>query len=150
MTKIFFGCSMRGGFQNVSQEDLRNIVASIESLGHTLMSKHQTSINFTAEESPYSAQEIHDRDYHWLEGAELGVFEISNPSLGAGGEISDMTHMQKPVLCIYKKEVEPVVSAYIVGKANSPHIKSKFVCQSYESLEEAKRVIQKFINSCEQ
>ena len=145
MVKIFFGCSMRGGFGKVTQDDLRSMVDVIEELGYTLMSRHQTSATFDEDEAPLTNQQIHDRDYKWLLGADMAVFEISNPSLGAGGEISDMSHLGKPILCIYQKELEGKVSAYILGKKGSEFIKSKFEIASYENVSEAKEIIRKFV-----
>ena len=63
MAKIFFGCSMMGGYHEVTQDDLRHIVDTIESLGHKLISRHQTSPTFITDESKFTKQEIHDRDY---------------------------------------------------------------------------------------
>lgn len=145
MVKIFFGCSMRGGFPHTSQDELRQLADIIETIGGKLMSRHQVSPTFSDEESAFAARDIHDRDYDWLLGAELGVWEISNPSLGVGSEISDFIYQGKPVLCLYKKELEKTLSAYISGKQGSKHVKTPFQCSSYDSMAEAKTIIQKFV-----
>ena len=144
--KVFFGCSMRGGQAAVSREDLARFPVMIEELGCELASKHQTEKGVIQKENLLSKTEIHDRDYQWILASACGVFEISNPSLGVGGEISDMLHEGKPVLCLYKKELEASVSAYILGKDGSLiPFKGRCECRSYETLEEAKSIIGVFL-----
>lgn len=84
MTKIFFGCSMRGGYANASREELVKLRNSIEELGLELVSRHQLKEGIFEEENKLASEEIHDRDYNWLREADAGIFEISNPSLGTG------------------------------------------------------------------
>lgn len=145
--KVFFGCAMRGGQSVVSREDLALFPVLIEELGHELASKHQTEKGILQKEDLLTKSEIHDRDYGWILESECGVFEISNPSLGVGGEISDMLHEGKSVLCLYKKEVEKSVSAYILGKdGSSMPFKAKCECHAYESMEDAKLIIRTFFD----
>lgn len=145
MMEIYFGCSMRGGFGSVSQDDLRKLQRAIKELGHELITEHQTSATFRADEAPHTNSYIHDRDYDYLLRARLGIFEISNPSLGVGGEISDMIHLRKPVLCLFRRGLEENVSAYIQGKKGSKHVMTPFECLAYESSEDAKDKIKRFI-----
>lgn len=147
MVEVYFGCSMRGGFKGVPQDELRKIQQSIKELGHSLVTEHQTSPTFEKEESVYTNTYIHDRDYGYLLKAEIGIFEISNPSSGVGGEISDMTHLGKPVFCLFKKGLEQVVSAYIQGKRGSKYVKTIFECYAYKSIEDAKNKIKEFIEA---
>jgi len=107
---------MRGGFNSVSQDELRELQSSVKELGHQLVTEHQTSPTFELDESPHTTTQIHDRDYGFLLKAKIGIFEISNPSLGVGGEISDMIHLGRPVLCLFKRGLEESVSAYTQGK----------------------------------
>ncbi|MCK5176263.1 MAG: NUDIX domain-containing protein [Candidatus Aenigmarchaeota archaeon] len=144
MSKIFFACSMRGGCEKVKQDDLREIAFILKSLGHTLISEHQTDNDFFNQESAFSATEIFQRDYCWIMECDYIIAEITNPSLGVGGEISDASALEKPVLCLYKKKEEKSISAYIRGKANSiftPTIKS----ESYCDLDELKSKTENFI-----
>ena len=137
---------MRGGFGLVSQDDLRQLQRSVKDLGHQLVTEHQTSPTFKTDEAPNTNTHIHDRDYSFLVRARIGIFEISNPSLGVGGEISDMIHLGKPVLCLLKKGLEANVSAYTQGKQGSEYISTPFECYSYESVEEAKNKMRQFID----
>ncbi|MDO8648105.1 MAG: hypothetical protein Q7R70_06895 [Candidatus Diapherotrites archaeon] len=146
MARIFFACSMRGGFGNVSQDKLRQIPELIESLGHSLVSKHQVSKTFSQDEVQLTEVQIHDRDVKFLLNAEYVIAEISNPSLGVGGEISDANWRNKPVLCIYQSSVKDSISAYIMGMAGS-----KFTplveCVSYSSISELGKKISDFIKA---
>jgi len=145
MVKIFFGCSMRGGHDEVSKKELVKFPDIIEELGFELASKHQTQPGIIKRENKLTKTAIHDRDYNWLIESDIGIFEISNPSLGVGGEISDMIHLSKPVLCLFKKGLKDKVSAYIQGKKSSQHVKVSFECYSYENLEDAKNKIKQFV-----
>lgn len=145
MVRIYFGCSMRGGFSAVSQEEIRGIHLVVKEIGHELASEHQSSSTFQTDEAPYSNVHIHDRDYGFLKSSEMGIFEISNPSLGVGGEISDMIAMRKPVLCLFKKGLEDKVSAYTQGKQGSKYVETPFECYAYESVEDAKKKMSHFI-----
>lgn len=118
----------------MAQEELRKIPDIIEALGLVLISRHQTSENFMENESKLTEQEIHDRDYRWLKEADLVIAEITNPSLGVGAEIADAVNLGIPVLCVYKKEYEHQISAYIRGKAG-------VVCRAYSDYEELRRII---------
>jgi len=135
---------MLGGYDRVSRDELAKIPDIIEGLGHELASRHQTRPGITEEENKRGKPEIHDRDYTWEMESDMGLFEISNPSLGAGGEISDMVHMGKPVLCLFKRGLEKMVSNYTQGKQGSQFVKTPFECHAYETLGELKEKIREF------
>ena len=145
MKKVFFGCSMRGGYASLNREELIKVRNLIEPLGHKLVSKHQLENGILERESRLSPKEIHDRDYNWLKEADLCVFEISNPSLGTGGEISDALGLEKPVLCLFRKGLSAGVSAYIRGKQGSKFVKARFECRAYNGLEEARAILEEFL-----
>lgn len=109
---------MRGGHDSVSREELARLPDVIEELGYTLMSRHQTQEGIVEQENKLDPVDIHDRDYQWLRDADVGIFEITNPSLGVGAEIADMIHEGKPILLLYQGD-EQGLSAYIRGKATS-------------------------------
>lgn len=146
MVKIFFGCSMMGGYNAVPKEELAKLANAIEELGHTLASRHQTQ-DWIRTEAKLTQTDIHDRDFKWGIESDIGIFEISNPSLGVGGEISDMTHMGKPVLCLFKKDLKNNVSAYTRGKMGSQYIKTPFEVYAYTTIEDAKDKIKEFVES---
>lgn len=140
MVKIYYGCSIRGGHNNVPIEELAYIVHEIKDLGYSLMSELSDKGKFIVDKDA----EVHDLDYSWMIKADAGIFEISNPSLGVGAEISDMVNLKKPVLCLYKGGLKKI-SRYITGKMNSKYVKSPILVYEYQTLGEAKYVIKKFI-----
>lgn len=144
MAHIFFGCSMRGGRHFVSRAELAEIANAIEASGHSLATYHQTKPGVLAEENAYSEVFIHDREYRRLQAADCGIFEVSNPSLGVGAEISDMIAMKKPVLCLYRKDLERNISAHIRGKEGSEFITTPYECYGYESLEGIRKKVGDF------
>lgn len=143
--KVFFGCSIRGGHELVSLEELQEISNIIESLGYQLVSKHQTESGIIAKEDLLPDTQIHDRDYRWIIEVDVGIFEITNHSTGAGCEISDMIHLGKPVLCLYKRALEKSVSSYAKGKQGSVYVKTPFSRYAYIMIAEIKPIIKQFI-----
>jgi 2'-deoxynucleoside 5'-phosphate N-hydrolase len=144
--RIYFGCSMRGGYAKVSREALAAIQSSICAAGCELASDHPTRPGVLAEEARLANVEIHDRDYHWLSESDAGIFEISNPSLGVGAEIADMLHLQKPVLLLVRKGLEQEVSAYVQGKAGSKYVRPRVRLCSYGNIIEARAGIDDFLS----
>lgn len=136
--RVFFSCSMRGGFSKLAQAELQKIPDLLEALGLELLSRHQTRADFMASESRLSEQQIHDRDYQWLRKAELVVAEITNPSLGVGAEIADAVRLGIPVLAVYRREYEQEISAYIRGKAG-------VLCRPYSDMTDLQEIIRAFI-----
>jgi len=143
--KVFFGCSMRGGHTATSQEELTKLSDTIEELGCKLVSKHQTQVGIVQKEDKLATFQIHDRDYRWETKSDIGIFEISNPSLGVGGEISDMIYQRKPVLCLFKKGLDKSISAYTRGKQGSQFVNTPFECHAYKTMKDAKQKIILFI-----
>ena len=82
--RVFFSCSMRGGFGRLAQDELRKIPDILEEQGMTVISRHQTREKFMDSESQLTDRAIHDRDYGWLKEADIVIAEITNPSLGVG------------------------------------------------------------------
>ena len=114
--------------------------------GRSLMSKHQTSSEFKKEENAHTDLQIHDRDYEWLMDCDLVIAEISNPSLGVGGEISDAINFKKPVLMIFQEEIDKeFISAYSRGKVGSRFVNCVTECKGYKNMEDLKEVIIDFL-----
>ncbi len=128
---------MRGGYPLASKKELILIQDIIENLGFQLTTKHQTEKEVFEKENKMTPKEIYQRDLNWIKESDFCIFEISNPSLGVGAEISDALNLGKPVLCLSKKNLKGNVSAYIKGKAS---------CFGYGNLEEIKEKIILFTN----
>ncbi len=147
---VYFGCSMLGGYAVVSREELAGFPKLIKELGFGLASDHQTQSGVLEREATLEPTFIHDRDYEWLLGSDVGVFEISNPSLGVGSEISDMIASGKPILMLFKHGLADKISSYLRGKAGSKHVTCHLECHPYKDLDEAGIRIKAFIDSVQQ
>jgi hypothetical protein len=147
VVKVFFGCSLRGGYQIISREKIVEIVKKIESLGHILATKHQIDPLIFEKQKNFTMVEIHDLEYSRMIESDVGIFEVTNPSLGVGSEVSDMVYMGKPVLCLYKRDMQNLVSAQILGKEGSRHVIGVYECHAYETLDELVEIIIRFIET---
>jgi hypothetical protein len=143
---VYFGCSMLGGYSAVSREEIARLHKLIAQMGYRLASDHQTQPGVLEREAKLEPAFIHDRDYQWLLDSEVGIFEISNPSLGVGSEISDMISAYKPVLMLYKQGLKEKISAYLRGKVGSKYVTCPVECHAYSDLDDAGRRIKAFID----
>jgi len=147
---VYFGCSMHGGYALVSSQDIAGFPKLIRNLGYRLASDHQLQPGVLEREAKLEPVFIHDRDYQWLLDSDVGVFEISNPSLGVGSEISDMIYAGKPLLLLFKQGLEERISAYLRGKAGSKYVACPVECHPYKDLDDARSRIKVFIDSVQQ
>lgn len=144
---VYFGCSMLGGYAAVCREEIALLHKRITELGYRLASDHQTQPGILEQEAKLEPSLIHDRDYEWLLDSDVGVFEISNPSLGVGSEVSDMIYAGKPVLMLFKHGLEDKVSSYIRGKVGSRYVSCPVECHGYRDLQDAGERINAFIDA---
>ena len=137
--KVFFSCSMQGG--RLYLEDYKQIMNLIESLGLSLLTKHQIADEKTLSDMKFrlTPKGIYEFDLNCMREADFIIAEISNPSLGVGAEITDAIHLNKPVLCIFRKEVEGSLSNYVRGNP-------KLEFFGYQNMEELKEKILNFSN----
>ncbi len=140
--KVFFACSMRGGQGVVDQEYLRQIPEVLKELGLELVSEHQTQEGIIQKEDELTPADIHDRDYTWIKDSDVLIAEISNPSLGVGGEISDAIPFGRPVLAIYQQAPNKV-SAYARGKLD---VYDKGYHVQYKSLDGLRDIVSGFMD----
>jgi len=138
---------MLGGYAAVSKEEIARLQKRIAELGYRLASDHQTQPGVLEREAKMEPRLIHDRDYRWLLDSDVGVFEISNPSLGVGSEISDMIYAGKPLLMLFKHGLEDKISSYIRGKVGSKYVSCPIECHDYSHLHDAGDQIKAFIDA---
>jgi len=79
------------------------------------------------------ARVVYDTDLEMLNGSDLVVAYLGEPSLGVGAEIAIALHNQTPILALY--EDERVVSRFLIGLLERYGRAS--IC-SYRTLDEAK------------
>jgi len=142
MKKAFFACSMRGGYSSVSFEFLQQIPQALKDMGFELASEHQTQPDIIQKESLLPNALIYQRDISLLKQSDTLIAEMSNPSMGVGGEITDAISLGKPVLGLYQIPQDKV-SSYILGKIEG-HSKGRHA--HYTDLRDLKLKIKDFIN----
>ncbi|MFH0761910.1 MAG: nucleoside 2-deoxyribosyltransferase [Bacteroidota bacterium] len=135
---IYFCGSIRGGRQDAKLYN--DLIEFMKGFGNVL-TEHIGRLDLVDERDTPPCQ-IHERDLTWLRSADLVIAEVSTPSLGVGYELGWAVEMGKPILCLFRKQEEKILSGMISG---SPGI----VAVVYESLEEAKRWIEGFIRNKE-
>jgi len=132
--KIYFSGSIRGGRQDA--QSYHDLISFLKGYGHVL-TEHIGQLDLV-DERHLPPRQVHERDLDWLRSADLVVAEVSTPSLGVGYELGRAVEMGKPILCLYRKQEDKLLSGMISG---SPGI----VTEIYEGLEGAKESVGRFI-----
>ena len=133
--KIYFAGSICGGRNDARLYE--RIIDYIKSYGEVL-TEHIGYQSLTEKGDDEESSYIYRRDIEWLSSSEILIAEVSTPSLGVGYEVAKAVQLKKPVLCLYRPQKGKRLSAMIAG---CPDILNA----EYTSLEEAKKVIDKFI-----
>ncbi|MBT3866083.1 hypothetical protein HOF78_03205 [Candidatus Woesearchaeota archaeon] len=81
------------------------------------------------------------RDFGWLADSDLMIADISKGSIGVGSEVNYALNTRRiPVLAVYKKGPRP---SQMIANFKHPLLK----CESYESLDDLKLIINNFVNN---
>ena len=134
--KIYFAGAIRGGRDET--DIYNNIITYLSSKAEVLTEHVGSSELTTIGETNRSDREIFMRDMEWLQSADLVIAEVTTPSLGVGYELGIVAKLKIPVLCLYRPVKEKRLSAMISGN-------EKFNCQTYQTLDDAKVHINKFL-----
>lgn len=133
--KIYFAGSIRGG-----RDDLKIYAAVIEILQSygEVSTEHIAAESFleVKKEVP-SDRDIYFSNVEMLKNADLMVAEVSNPSLGVGYEIGLAESFSKRVICLFREDGKPQLSAMIGGNEKLEIIKYTQVEELREKLEAA-------------
>jgi nucleoside 2-deoxyribosyltransferase len=130
MKNIYFAGSIRGGRKDA--EIYRELIDDLKKYG-AVLTEHIGSDEVSFD---LSDRHIHDRDMDWLTNADILVAEVSTPSLGVGYEIGRAVATGKPVVCLYRKTNNSLLSAMIAG---SPSLD----VHEYSSVKEAAEIFSK-------
>jgi nucleoside 2-deoxyribosyltransferase len=135
--KIYFAGSIRAG-----REEVATYAAMIDFLGNfgEVLTAHVGDFALTdkGDEGP-NDRRIHDRDMAWLKRCDVVVAEVTVPSLGVGYELGWAVALNKPVLCLFRRDPRRSLSAMISGC-------SGIETAEYARMEEAQRHMTAFIN----
>ena len=135
--KIYFAGSIRGGRDDVKL--YKQIINYISTYGEVL-TEHIGNENLTKiGENINSDKFIFDRDIKWLSSVNIVIAEVSTPSLGVGYELGIAETLNKPILCLYKKNNNKRLSAMINGN-------NKFSCGFYEDFLSIQLLIKDFMD----
>ena len=134
--KIYFAGAIRGGRDET--DIYNNIITYLSSKAEVLTEHVGSSELMTIGETNRSDGEIFLRDMEWLQSANLIIAEVTMPSLGVGYELGIAEKLKIPVLCLYRPIKGKRLSAMISGN-------EKFNCQAYQTLDDAKVHIDKFL-----
>ena len=136
--KIYFAGSIRGGREDAAL--YLQIIEYLKNFGEVL-TEHVGDPKLTAlgDDGP-SDQYIHDRDLDWLQSADVLVAEVTSVSMGVGYEIGRAVESGKKVLCLFRPDSGKNLSAMIAGCPDLEIV-------HYETLDQAKVAIVKFLNS---
>ena len=134
--KIYFAGAIRGGRDET--DIYNNIITYLSSKAEVLTEHVGSSELKTIGETNRSDGEIFLRDMEWLQSADLVIAEVTTPSLGVGYELGIAEKLKIPALCLYRPINRKRLSAMISGN-------EKFNCQAYQTLDDAKVHINKFL-----
>ena len=134
--KIYFAGAIRGGRDET--DIYNNIINHLSSKAEVLTEHVGSSKLTTIGETNRSDGEIFLRDMEWLQSADLVIAEVTTPSLGVGYELGIAEKLKIPALCLYRPIKGKRLSAMISGN-------EKFNCQAYQTLDDAKVHINKFL-----
>ena len=134
--KIYFSASISGGRKYL--ETYKEIVRYLKSYGHYILTEHIVLDNLLELEKKLTPSSVYERDMKLLTECDAVIAEVSNPSLGVGYEICRALHLEKPTLCLFRKNI--FVSWMIIGNT-SPLI----TLGEYENKTELFILIDKFL-----
>ncbi len=170
----YFACSI-ADVHDV--EKVRELITSIENLGHKILNRHVAGKDYTEKEKIFCARaglsRAHDfnpvnvmmQDLNWVMECQFMVCDVTHGSWGGGIELAHATAMRNvldltpiPILCICYKE--KMGSWLVLGLASliKPVIDfdwyepmSRAVDFAfYHSIEDAKDIIKKFLDGVEE
>ena len=133
---IYFACSITGGreFESVYQ----SIVRALTEAAHEVPTAHLAESGIPAAEALIAPSEVYERDVAWIRNCDVLIAEVSVPSHGVGYEIGFALGLGKRVLALHREDRK--VSKMITGNPD-PNL----TVQHYQSVEEAIRQIEKFL-----
>ncbi len=135
--KIYFCGSIRGGQELI--ETYARLIKLLQNYGQVLTEHIADKSIIEKEELTQTDAEIYSQDVHWLEEADIVVAEVTVTSMGVGFEIGYAVKLQKPILCLYKKQEKQRLSAMISGCDDLEIV-------HYQGIEELKDPIEDFIS----
>jgi len=139
--KIYFACSISGGRKD--EKAYQYLVGVLEDMGIDVPTAHIAETGIEVVDGPENPLDIYQRDVNWIEESDLLVAEVSTPSHGVGYEIGYALALDKPVLCLYNRDID--VSKMITG---NPH--PSLSVKSYQDLNEAEEIMRRYLKAVQE
>jgi len=112
--KIYFACSISGGRKD--EKAYQYMVQVLIEMGIDVPTAHIAETGVEEVDALEEPRDIYNRDVNWIQESDLLIAEVSTPSHGVGYEIGYALDLDKPVLCLYQKDI--VVSKMITGNSH--------------------------------
>ncbi len=132
--KIYFTGAITGNSE--SKENFFRFMEYLKKYGEVV----DEVAGWNGEDFSLTPKAVHDRDFKWLEEADVLIAEVTNKSLGVGYEIGRAVELNKKILCLYCPEEGKKVSPIITGCGN-------LTLKQYNNLEEAFCLIDDFFKT---
>jgi len=114
MLKIYFTAST--SFDGKLKEEYKKIISQIKKRRHILLSGEQIiNPKLLQKDAAISKEKLFQRQKELIEKADCVVAEVSQPSLGVGGEIVYALVKEKPVLALLLENYENKISPMVAG-----------------------------------
>jgi nucleoside 2-deoxyribosyltransferase len=134
--KVYFACSITGGRED--EDTYQKMVGIMLSMGIEIPTAHIAETGIEEVDAQEDPCDIYFRDVTWIKESDLLIAEITTPSHGVGYEIGYALELNKPVLCLYQKQV--VVSKMILG---NPH--PLLTIEAYSNLNDVEETFRKYL-----
>jgi len=109
--KVYFACSVVGGRRD--EAVYQAIVEALLADGHQVPTAALAKSDVLLDEEVVHPAEVYKRDIAWIKESDVLVAEVSTPSHGVGYEIAFALNLNKPVICLHKRDT--TVSKMILG-----------------------------------
>ncbi len=114
--RIYFGFTVAGDRSTL--EAARRIVATLEALGHVVLTKHLVRDDAREADRSISAQQVYERDMAWLQECDCFVAEVSGSSFGIGYEAGYLLASSRTALLFYRRDAAERLSLLITGNTH--------------------------------
>ncbi len=145
--QVYFAGAIRG--DRIEAENIILLIHYIQRLGHEVLTEHIAERKII--DKNMKAEDIEKRDIAWLDSATHIIAEISGASTGTGREIEyartkhHFGKIKANILCLYGEAREFFASPMIRGM--TPERYENVSVKKYKDVQEAKEVIEKFLES---
>jgi len=134
--KIYFACSVSGGRKD--EIAYQYMVQELIGMGIDVPTAHIAETGIEEVDAREEPRDIYNRDVNWIQESDLLIAEVSTPSHGVGYEIGYALDLDKPVLCLYQKDI--VVSKMITGNSHP-----LLTVMEYQDMAHAEEILQTYL-----